>query len=166
MASKPLRYRAAARADIEHSHPLDNPELFENPHRKGVPISLVRIEPLPLALPPHIEYVTGLWAPHARQSNCRICSRTCVSALIRLCARTPCPVQMRAPSGSSMRVRPSRMPFEVLIRPSLPVRHLMVRRNAFRCSSARRAWEGLPLRGITTLAMTRSVSCLSTLASP
>ena len=36
------------------------------------------------------------------------------------------------------------------MRPSLPVRHLIVRRKAGRCSSARRAWEGLPLRGITT----------------
>lgn len=34
------------------------------------------------------------------------------------------------------------------MRPSLPVRHLTVRRNDGRCSSARRAWEGLPLRGI------------------
>ena len=38
------------------------------------------------------------------------------------------------------------------MRPSQPVRHLIVRRNAGRCSSARRAWEGLPLRGITTVA--------------
>jgi hypothetical protein len=37
---------------------------------------------------------------------------------------------------------------------------------AERCSSARRAWEGLPLRGITTFCTPRSVSSRSTLASP
>lgn len=47
-----------------------------------------------------------------------------------------------------MRVRSQPYPrLRVLILPSTPVRHFTVRRNAGRCSSARRAAEGLPLRG-------------------
>ncbi|MCW2512238.1 MAG: hypothetical protein JWR11_1280 [Mycobacterium sp.] len=67
MTSKPLRHRAAASADIEHSHSLGNPELFEDPDRKRVPISLVRGEPLPFALPGRIEYITRLRAAHDAQ---------------------------------------------------------------------------------------------------
>ena len=37
------------------------------------------------------------------------------------------------------------------MRPSDPVRHLTSRRNPRPCSSSRRAWPGLPLRGITTV---------------
>lgn len=46
------------------------------------------------------------------------------------------------------------------MRPSLPVRHLTVRRNDGRCSSARRAWEGLPLRGIATVRTPRSLQVI------
>jgi hypothetical protein len=42
VTGKPSRDRAAASADIEHSHSLGNPDLFEDPDRKRVPISLVR----------------------------------------------------------------------------------------------------------------------------
>lgn len=66
--------------------------------------------------------------------------------LIRLWARTPCPAPIRAPSRSSRRVRSH--PYcrlRVLIRASLPVRHLTVRRNARRCSWAWRAFAGSAL---------------------
>src|SRR3954447_17623754 len=87
--------------------------------------------------------------------------------LIRLWARTPCPAQILAPSLPSMRVRSHPYPrLRVLILPSHPVRHLMVLRNAGRCSSARRTAEGLPLRGITTLRTPRSCRSSSTPFSP
>src|SRR6185369_3531818 len=62
--------------------------------------------------------------------------------LTRLWARTPCPVQIPAPSMSSRWVRSHPYcRFKVMIRASLPVRNLTVRRNARRCS---RAWRELP----------------------
>jgi len=63
-----------------------------------------------------------------------------------LWAKTPCPVQIRAPSVPSRRVRSQPYPrLRLLIRPSLPVRHFTVLRNAGRCSSACLALPGLPL---------------------
>ena len=79
-----------------------------------------------------------------------------VLILTRLCARIPWPIQILAPSVLSMRVRSQPHPrLRVLILPS-PMRHLIVRRNAGRCSSARRPAEGCPCGRIRTLHTPRS----------
>jgi len=71
-----------------------------------------------------------------------------VLILTRLCAGIPWPIQILAPSVLSMRVRSQPHPrLRVLILPSTPLRHLIVRRNAGRCSSARRPAEGCPCGG-------------------
>src|SRR5258706_3799941 len=87
--------------------------------------------------------------------------------LTRLWARIPCPVQIRAPSVPSRRLRSQPYPrLRVLIRPSLPVRHFTVRRNAGRCSAAWRSLPGLPLRGITTVRTPILCRASSTAFSP
>ena len=81
--------------------------------------------------------------------------------LVRLWVKTPCPVQVFAPSRLSRWVRSQPYPrLRVLIRPSHPVRHLMVRRNARRFSTCWRAAPGRPLRGITTVRTPSSVNAV------
>jgi len=87
--------------------------------------------------------------------------------LTRLWARTPWPVQILAPSVPSIRVRSHPNPrLRVLIRPSDPVRHFTVRRNARRRSTACRALPGLPFRGITTCRTPSAARSSSTPCSP
>src|SRR5260370_30214570 len=70
--------------------------------------------------------------------------------LVRLWVKTPCPVQVFAPSRLSRRVRSQPYPrLRGLIRPSHPVRHLMVRRNARRFSTFWRGAPGPALPGVT-----------------
>ena len=62
--------------------------------------------------------------------RCR-CHAVRAAILVRLWVKIPCPVQVLAPSRVSRRVLSHPYPrLRVLIRPSHPVRHLMVRRNA------------------------------------
>src|SRR6266540_1848545 len=82
--------------------------------------------------------------------------------LVRLWANTPWPHQVRAPVRSSRRVRsqPDRR-LRWAIRPSHPVRHLTRVRKDRRCSVARRAGPGWPLRGMATVCTPRSWSAVS-----
>jgi len=73
-----------------------------------------------------------------------------VAILTRLWARTPCPVQIRAPSRSSRRLRSH--PYlrsRVLMRASLPVRHFTVLRH-------------VDLPGLAGFALARDHHCADT----
>ena len=92
-------------------------------------------------------------------------SRNSIS-LTRLWANTPWPHQLRAPACPRRRVRfhaQSRLRWE--IRPSHPERHLTASTNPLARSNSAHLAEGLPVRGMTTLATPMPVRSASIVES-